>query len=173
LGKSLRSTKRRVESGDAGVTVGPQYFKYLIPKDSFWTKRIMLLFAFVIFDYLATVAFCKNAVDEGNFLARMFMTNYGIALGLAVFDVLINVPVYVILCLDSHLIKLPKPWAKTTEVFIDFALAWFVAGPHFYGALSWMSAVPELLATFLGAVTYLMLVFPLIYYEALKKRFSA
>jgi len=169
----LNSSKEKIQSNNLKLWIEQQFFKYLIPKSNVWTKRIALLFAFVIFDYLATVTFCRNPFEEGNSLARMFMINYGIALGLAVFDILINIPVYVILCLDSHLMKLPKSWAKTAEVFIDLALAWFVAGPHFYGALSWMSTASELLSTFLGATTYLLLSVPLLYLEPLRKRFSA
>jgi len=111
--------------------------KYLIPKNNLWLKRTGLLFGFVLLDYLATLLFINAPIEEGNLLVRYFMETYGIFWGLTIFDLLINVPVYLIICLNSHFVILPSTLSKIMDPIIDAFLAWFVAGYHYNGGTSW------------------------------------
>jgi hypothetical protein len=113
------------------------FVRYLVPKNNIWLKRAGLLFGFILLDYLATLIFIKSPIDEGNLLVRAFMENYGILLGLTIFDLLINIPIYLIICFNSHFVTLPPRLAKITDPIIDAFLAWFVAGYHYSGATSW------------------------------------
>lgn len=131
--------------------------KYLIPKNDRWLKRIFLLFTFVLLDYFATLAFCITPAEEANLYARMFMENYGIPLGLAMFDVLINFPIYLILCFDSHLVSLPTRLSKIVEPLVEVTLAWFLAGAHFSGATSWFWLAPDLMRQATGFGIYLVI----------------
>ncbi|MEM3626781.1 MAG: hypothetical protein QXZ25_02015 [Candidatus Bathyarchaeia archaeon] len=144
------------------------FLRFFVPKNRMWAKRILLVFLFVLFDYAATVAFCSSPSDEGNLMARIFMEAYGIAFGLALFDFLINVPVYVILCLDSHLPDLPPRWSKIANAFTDFGLALFVAGLHFHGGMSWLFVFPNFSASAVGATAYITLAAALIDYKIFK-----
>lgn len=131
--------------------------KYLIPKNDRWLKRICLLFAFILLDYCATLVFCMTPAEEANLYARIFMENYGIPLGLAIFDFLINFPIYLILCFDSHLISLPRRLSKIVEPFVEVTLAWFLAGAHFSGATSWFWFAPDLMRQATGFGIYLVI----------------
>jgi hypothetical protein len=133
--------------------------KYLIPKKGFWVKRISVLSCFILLDYLVTAIFCTMPAQEGNLLARSFMEAYGIPLGLTPFDALANLPIYVILCLDSHFINLPVRSSRIIEVFTDTIFAWFIAGLHFNGATSWIWFAPDVVRQALGASLYLLIVF--------------
>jgi len=114
-----------------------------------------LLFMFILFDYLATLIFCTTPANEANPYVRMFMENYGILLGLTIFDLLINFPIYLILCFDSHFINLPQQLSKIVNPLIDLSLAWFLAGYHFNGATSWFWPVPDLMRQATGFGLYL------------------
>jgi len=70
--------------------------KHLIPKNNVWSRRMCLLFGFILLDYFATLLFCTTPMEEANPHLRVFMENYGILLGLTIFDFLINLPVYLI-----------------------------------------------------------------------------
>ena len=133
--------------------------KYLIPKNDFWVKRIHVLSCFSLLDYLVTLVLYTLSAQEGNLLARSFMEAYGIPLGLTPFDALANLPIYVILCLDSHFINLPVRSSRIVEVFTDAIFAWFIAGLHFNGATSWVWFAPDLVRQGLGASLYLLIVF--------------
>jgi hypothetical protein len=133
--------------------------KYLVPKNAFWVKRISVLSCFILLDYLVTVIFCTMPAQEGNLLARSFIEAYGIPLGLTLFDAIANLPIYVILCLDSHLINLPLRSSRIAEVFTDAIFAWFIAGLHFNGATSWVWFAPDTVRQTLGASVYLLIVF--------------
>jgi len=130
--------------------------KYLAPKNNKWLKRISLIFGFVFFDYLATLAFCTTPAEEANLYVRMFMENYGIILGLTMFDLLVNFPIYLVLCFDSHFINLPPRLSKIVDSLIDVTLAWFLAGSHFNGATSWFWHAPDLTRQATGFGIYLV-----------------
>jgi len=133
--------------------------RYLIPKNNFWLKRISLLFTFIFLDYLVTLLLCRAPTDEGNVLARSFMEVYGIPLGLTAFDLIANLPIYLMLSLNSHLANLPPKLSRIAETSADFALAWFIAGLHFNGATSWIWFAPDFLRQALGASIYLVIIF--------------
>jgi hypothetical protein len=133
--------------------------KYLTPKKGFWVKRTSVLTCFILLDYLVTVIFCTAPAQEGNLLARSFMEAYGIPLGLTLFDSVANLPIYIILCLDSHLINLPARSSRIAEVFTDAIFAWFIAGLHFNGATSWVWFAPNIARQAVGASAYLLIVF--------------
>jgi hypothetical protein len=135
--------------------------KYLIPKNGFWVKRVSVLYCFILLDYLVTAIFCTMPAQEGNLLARSFMEAYGIPLGLTLFDAIANLPIYVILCLDSHFINLSARSSRIVEVFTDAIFAWFIAGLHFNGATSWVWFAPDVARQGLGASLYLLIVFSL------------
>jgi hypothetical protein len=132
--------------------------RYLIPKNNFWLKRISLLFAFIFLDYLVTLLLCITPADEGNLFARSFMEVYGTPLGLTLFDLVVNLPIYLILSLNSHIFNLPPKLDRVVETSADFAFAWFIAGLHFNGATSWVWNVPGILRQTFGASIYLFLI---------------
>lgn len=133
--------------------------RYLIPRNNFWLKRTCLLFAFIFLDYMVTLLLCTSPAEEGNLFARSFMEAYGTPLGLTLFDLVVNLPIYLMLSLNSHLVNLPLRWSKAVETLVDFAFAWFIAGLHFDGATSWIWSAPDILRQALGASTYLFIIF--------------
>jgi hypothetical protein len=133
------------------------FSKYLIPKRGVWLKRTCLLFTFILFDYFATLIFCATPANEANPYVRVFMENYGIPLGLTIFDFLINFPIYLILCFDSHFINLPQRLSKIANPLIDLSLAWFLAGYHFNGATSWFWPASDLMRQATGFGIYLVM----------------
>jgi len=134
--------------------------KYLfLPRNNHWLKRIILVFAFILFDYLSTLIFCRTPYDEANIYARSFMENFGMPIGLTLFVLVANLPVYITLSLDSYIIKIPSKAAIFVEAFVDFAFAWFIAGLHFNGGASWFWQVPSLTRQILGAFLYLSIAF--------------
>jgi len=68
----------------------PVFWKYLVPKNNKWLRRICILFVFILLDYFATLAFCTTPEEEANPYARIFLENYGIGVGLTMFVFLIN-----------------------------------------------------------------------------------
>jgi len=133
--------------------------RFFLPKNNHWLRRNVLVFAFVLFDYSSTVVFCQAPCEEANIYARIFMDNFGITLGLTLFVLMVNLPIYVTLCLDSYMVKLPHRTAIAAESFVDIVLAWFVAGLHFSGAASWFWFAPDLIRHGLGALLYLITAF--------------
>jgi len=129
----------------------------LVPKNNIWLKRMCLIFGFILLDYFATLAFCITPMEEANPYLRVFIENYGIFLGLTVFDFLINLPIYLILCFNSHFISLPAPLSKMVDPLVDVILAWFLAGAHFNGATSWFWFAPDLIRQITGFGIYLVI----------------
>ena len=129
--------------------------KYLVPKNNLWLKRASLLFGFTLLDYLATLIFITTPLQEGNLFVRAFMENHGILLGLTIFDILINLPIYLILCFNSHFISLPPKMSKIIDPITDVFLAWFVAGHHYNGATSWFWTAPDPIRQLTGFTIYL------------------
>jgi len=130
--------------------------RYLVPKNNRWLKRICIVFGFILLDYFATLAFCTNPAEEANPHLRVFLENYGIVVGLTLFDFLINLPIYLILCFNSHFVNLPTRLSKIVEPLIDLVLAWFLAGAHFSGATSWFWTAPDLTRQAAGFGMYLI-----------------
>jgi hypothetical protein len=89
--------------------------------------------------------------------ARGFMHIFGIPLGLTLFVWVANLPIYMTLSLDSHIVRFPFKIAVVAEVFIDLMFAWFVAGLHFSGGTSWFSDHPQLMRQSLGTLLYLVM----------------
>jgi len=83
------------------------------------------------------------------------MESLGIHLGLTLFVLIANLPIYVTLCLDSHLVKLPQ-CATIVEVGVDAVFAWFIAGLHFSGGTSWFWVAPDLMRQAFGALLYVI-----------------
>ena len=135
---------------------------FIIPKNNHWSRRIILIFAFILFDYLSTIVFCKNPSEEANVYARTFMEWLGIPAGLTLFVFLANLPIYVTLSLDSHLVKFPMKIAIIVELFTDFIFAWFIAGMHFNGGTSWFWIATDVERQFLGMILYLCAAFAFI-----------
>ena len=132
---------------------------FLLPRKNHWLKRTALLFAFIMFDYLVTLAYCRIPQEEANPYARAFMENFGIPFGLTLFVLAANLPIYVILSLDSHVIKFPFKMAVAIETLVDFVFAWFVAGLHFSGGSSWVWLAPDWTRQTFGPVLYLIMAF--------------
>jgi hypothetical protein len=134
--------------------------KYLLlPKNNHWLKRTEIVFAFILFDYLSTLVFCHAPYEEANLYARIFMENFGIPLGLTLFVIVINLPIYITLSLDSRVIRLPSRTAMILEPFVDTMFAWFVAGLHFSGGASWFWHGQILMWQVFGAFLYLVAAF--------------
>ncbi len=132
---------------------------FFLPRNNHWFKRTILIFSFIFFDYLSTLVFCRVPCEEANYYARNFMENFGIPLGLTLFVLLANMPIYITLCLDSHIIKLPPKSAILIEALVDLVFAWFIAGLHFSGGSSWFWRETDLTRQILGAFLYLLIAF--------------
>jgi hypothetical protein len=83
------------------------------------------------------------------------MENFGILLGLTLFVLMLNLPIYMTLSLDSHVIRLPSKIAVPFEMLVDAIFAWYVAGLHFSGGASWFWFAPDPMRQSLGAILYL------------------
>jgi len=140
-----------------GASLNTKHF--LLPKNNQWLRRTVLVFAFTLFDYLSTLMFCRTPHEEANLYARAFMENFGIPFGLTLFVLIANVPIYLILSLDSHVIKLPPKIAMFVESFVDGMFSWFIAGLHFSGGTSWFWHSPDLMRQAFGAMLYLAIAF--------------
>jgi hypothetical protein len=136
--------------------------RFLLPKNNHWLKRTVLVFAFVLFDYFSTLVFCHAPHEEANLFARVFMENFGVSFGLTLFVVMMNLPIYITLSLDSHVVKLPLKATIVAEFIVDLAFAWFIAGSHFNGGASWFWYESGFVRQIFGAVLYLGLAFPLL-----------
>jgi len=143
-----------------GTMLSSKHFS--LPRNNHWLKRGVLVFAFIAFDYLSTLVFCHAPYEEANLYARNFMENFGVPLGLSLFVLVASLPIYMILSLDSHVIRLPFRIAVIIEPFVDFVFAWFVAGLHFSGGASWFWHAPDTIRQALGALLYLITAFLLI-----------
>jgi uncharacterized membrane protein len=133
--------------------------RLFLPRNNHWQKRTILVFTFILFDYLSTLVFCRAPYEEANLYARTFMETFGIPLGLTAFVLAANLPIYITLSLDSHVIKIPLRTAKIIEPFVDTMFAWFVAGLHFSGGASWFWHAPSLVRQISGAFLYLAMAF--------------
>lgn len=133
--------------------------QFFLPRRNYWLKRLALVFVFVMFDYLSTLAFCRTPSEEANMYTRIFMENLGIPLGLTLFVLVANLPIYMTLSLDSHIVKLKPKTAIFIEPFVDFIFAWFVGGLHFSGGTSWFWNAPALTRQTLGTSLYLFMTF--------------
>jgi hypothetical protein len=142
------------------VALSPKHF--LLPRNNHWLKRTVLLFAFILFDYFSTLVLCRAPYEEANLYARTFMENLGVPLGLTLFVLVASFPIYIILSLDSHVVRFPFGIAAATESFVDAVLAWFVAGLHFSGGSSWFWYAPDLMRQAFGALLYLVTAFLLV-----------
>lgn len=136
-----------------GASISLRHF--LVPNNNHWLRRIISVFAFILFDYFSTLAFCRAPWEEANVYARFFMESFGIHAGLTFFVLVANTPIYMLLTLDSHIVRLPPRMAVVAEIFTDLAFAWFIAGLHFDGGASWFWPASSLLRQSLGAVLYL------------------
>ena len=135
----------------------PSLKHFLLPKNNHWLKRNILVFAFILFDYSSTLIFCRAPHEEANLYARTFMESFGMPLGLTLFILVANSPIYITLCLDSHVIRLPFRVAVAIESLVDVVFAWFVAGLHFSGGASWFWYAPDLTRQAFGAILYLVI----------------
>jgi len=132
---------------------------FFLPENNGWFKRICLVFAFILFDYFSTLLFCQTPCEEANLYARIFMESFGIPLGLTLFVLVANMPIYMTLSLDSYIVKLPSKIALVTEFFVDIVFAWFIAGLHFSGGTSWFWYAPDLMRQALGMLLYVVIAF--------------
>ncbi|MDG6223435.1 MAG: hypothetical protein IAX21_02820 [Candidatus Bathyarchaeota archaeon] len=146
--------------------------KYLIPKNNIWLTRAGLLFGFILLDYLFTLIFINAPYEEGNLLVRYFMETYGIFWGLTIFDILINIPVYLIICMNSHLAPLPSKLSKIVDPIIDAFLAWFVAGYHYNGATSWFWAASGFTRQITGFLIYFAIIMVVYQASTIQRVFS-
>jgi len=140
----------------------PSLIKYLVPK-GIWLKRTILLLGFVLLDFLITAISCQTPYAEANPYARGFMQTYGIVEGLAIFNFLMTLPVYAVLVFDSHLIEYTQRYRTITEILIDIALGWLIAGARFNGAMSWLWDAPHLIRQTMGFAVYLAFAIPFFY----------
>ncbi|MEM2202480.1 MAG: hypothetical protein QXU45_06895 [Candidatus Bathyarchaeia archaeon] len=135
-----------------GLSINPRHL--ILPKNNHWRRRIILIFAFIIFDCLSTMTFCRAPSEEANIYARAFMEVFGIPVGLALFVLTANFPIYTVLSLDSHVVKFPLKMAIFVELFVDFVFAWFIAGLHFSGGASWFWRISDIERQFIGMILY-------------------
>jgi hypothetical protein len=121
---------------------------------------MLLLTSFILLDYIITLLLVSYPTEEANVFARWFMEAFGNVFGLTIFSLLINLPVFLIL---SLLAFYPKCSGFAASPFatpgLDIAFAWFVAGTHFSGALSWIVNGSSLLYQITGAALYLDILF--------------
>jgi len=133
--------------------------KYFVPCRNIWLKRFILLFSFILFDYIATLIFCNAPSQEANIYARAFMEAFGKEAGLTIFNAITTAPLYLIFSVDSHLVRLPPKIARMTNPAVDVTFAWFIAGVRFNGATSWFWSATPIFRQALGASLYLTLLF--------------
>jgi hypothetical protein len=123
---------------------------------------MLLLALFILLDYIITLSLVSNPSEEANVLARSCMETLGIGFGLTIFSLLINLPVFLILGLLAFYPGcLGFVASRSATVGLDIAFAWFVAGAHFSGALSWIVSGPSLLYQITGGALYLDVLFVL------------
>jgi len=149
--------EKEVRIKSLGLSISLRHF--LVPNKNHWSRRIILVFTFILFDYFSTLAFCRAPWEEANVYARLFMESFGIHAGLTIFVLVANTPIYMLLAFDSHIVRLPPRVAVVAEAFTDFAFAWFIAGLHFNGGTSWFWSAPSFLRQCLGAALYLFFAF--------------
>lgn len=130
---------------------------FFVPRNNQWLKRAIVIFAFVFFDYFSTLAFCHIPHQEANLYARIFMENLGIPFGLTLFVLIANLPIYMALSFDSHLVRFPFKIAFIVESTVDVIFSWFIAGLHFGGGTSWFWDAPDLNRQVVGAILYLVI----------------
>lgn len=125
-----------------------------------WFQRMLLLALFILLDYIITLLLVSYPSEEANMFARSFMGAFGITFGLTIFSLLVNLPVFLILGLLAFY---PRSSSFVASPFatpgLDIAFAWFVAGAHFSGALSWIVHGSNLLYQITGAALYLDILF--------------
>lgn len=125
-----------------------------------WSQRMLLLALFILLDYITTLLLVSYPSEEANVFARSFMDLFGVVIGLTIFSLVVNLPLFLILGLLAYY---PRRLSFAASSFatpgLDIAFAWFVAGAHFSGALSWVMAGPSLLYQITGAVLYLDILF--------------
>lgn len=130
------------------------------PMKNVWFQRMLLLSLFVLLDYIITLLLISYPAEETNIFAQSFMNTFGVATGLTLFSLLVNIPVFLIL---SLLAFYPKRLGFVASPFatpgLDIVFAWFVAGTHFSGALSWIVGGTGLLYQLTGAALYLDILF--------------
>ena len=143
--------------------------RYLVPR-GIWLRRTILIFSFIFLDFLVTAILCKTPYAEANPYARSFMLRYGIVEGLALFDLLMALPIYGILVIDWHLIRYTQQYAGKAEAIVDVALGWLIAGAHFNGALSWLWDADHIIRQTLGFAVYMTLAISFFY--ILPKRYG-
>ncbi len=144
------------------LKIWPSLKYFCFPKSNHWLKRILLVFTFIFFDYFVTLIFCRTPCEEANLYARSFMESFGIPLGLTLFVLIANLPIYMALSLDSHVVRFPFKIDIVAETLVDVVFAWFVAGLHFSAGTSWFWYAPELMRQSLGMLSYLSLAFLLV-----------
>ncbi|MEM3617003.1 MAG: hypothetical protein QXJ31_03725 [Candidatus Bathyarchaeia archaeon] len=149
--------ENRGEMEKLGLSISPKHL--ILPKNNHWLKRIILVFAFILFDCLSTMIFCRAPSEEANIYARAFMEVFGIPAGLTLFVLTANLPIFMVLSLDSHIVKFPMKMAVLVELFADFVFAWFVAGLHFSGGASWFWRISDIERQFIGMMLYLCAAF--------------
>ena len=76
------------------------------------------------------------------------------------FGVLLGLPIYAILCIESHIIKYTRQYAKKLEFLIELVFGWVIAGAHFNGAASWIWYAPTLIRQALGFAVYVAIAIP-------------
>jgi len=143
-----------------GLTISPKHL--IFPKNNHWLRRILLVFVFILFDCLSTIILCHDPSKEANVYARVFMKTFGIPAGLTLFVFLANIPIYIVLSMDSHFVRFPTRTAVVAEAFTDFVFAWFIAGLHFSGGTSWFWHSPDIERQFLGMMLYLCAAFTIV-----------
>jgi hypothetical protein len=125
-----------------------------------WFQKMLLLSSFILLDYIITLLLISYPGEEANVFARGFMEAFGVTLGLTIFSLLINLPVFMVLgLLAFHPTHLGFGALSFATPGLDIVLAWFVAGTHFSGALSWIVGSSTVLYQLTGAVLYLDILF--------------
>jgi len=90
------------------------------------------------------------------------MEALGIPLGLTLFVVLANLPIYMTLSFDSHVVRFPFKISLITETLVDVIFGWFLAGLHFSGGTSWFWNAPAWNRHFFGTCLYMVAAFLLV-----------
>lgn len=122
-------------------------------------SRMLLLLCFILLDYLVTLSLISHPIQEANIFARASMEIFGIPLGLTLFTILTNMPLYLILYLfESSMINRHISTSQIANSGIEAAFAWFIAGAHFNGATSWFWGAPDLSRQSIGAAVYMLVI---------------
>jgi hypothetical protein len=102
--------------------------KYVVPTKG-WLKLFLVVFAFVLADYITTLSMISAPEQEGNVAGCYLMQAFGIVPGLTIIFMLTSVlPSYAIVLAASRVPSVMHSKSWIAYIVVDVLLAWFIVG---------------------------------------------